>query len=133
MAFEPINIFSRRIDPRGVVAVLRCSGLKMELQGPEDDWKQIVLTVKKGGLLRKPCLMTFGHDAAYYDGDDWPRQVMGMQGYFAGFADVPRKAEILQAIGMFRFALSVPHTIWISTATTRGWRCSMRCVSIWTA
>jgi hypothetical protein len=131
MAFEPINIFSRRIDPRGVVAVLRRSGLPMKVEGPEDDWKQIVLTVKKGGLLRKPCLMTFGHDSAYYDGDDWARQVTGIQGYFAGFADVPRKAEILQAIGNFRFALSVPqHDLDIDSDDSRLALLSMVCQNL---
>jgi len=108
MAFESINIFSRRVDPRGVVEVLRRSGFKMKIEGPDDDWKQIVLTVRKARPFRKPCLMTFGHDSAYYDSDRWPRQVMGMQGYFLRFPEVPRKSEIIRMIRIFRFALSVP-------------------------
>jgi hypothetical protein len=108
MAFEPINIFSRRIDPRGVVEVLRRSGLTMKIEGPADNWKQIVLTVRKGHLFRKPRVMTFGHDSDYYDGDRWPQHVMGMQNYFLRFPDVPRKKEIVWMIGDFRFALAVP-------------------------
>lgn len=108
MAFEPINIFSRKIDPRGVLEVLRRTGLEVKVAGPDDDWTEAVVTVRKGGLLRKAVVMTFGHNSEYYDGDGWPRQVMGMQGYFSRFADVPRKPDIMRAIGLFRFALSVP-------------------------
>jgi hypothetical protein len=108
MAFESINIFSRRIDPRGVIEVLRRSGLEMKIEGPDDDWKRIVLTLRKARLFGKPCLMTFGHDSAYYDGERWPRQVMGMQGYFLRFPEVPRKGEIVRMMHIFRFALSVP-------------------------
>jgi hypothetical protein len=108
MAFEPINVFSHRIDPRGVAELLRKSGYEMQITGPDDDWEEIVLTVHKGGLFKKPKLMTFGHSSDYYDGDDWPRQVMGMQGYFSGFPETPNKREIMQLIRSFRFSLAVP-------------------------
>lgn len=108
MAFEPINIFSRRIDPRGVAETLRGTGLPMQIVGPDDDWTQIVLTVNKGGLLKKPRLMTFGHSSEHYEGDEWPRQTLGMQGYFADFPEVPRKQDVLRLISTFRFILSVP-------------------------
>lgn len=108
MAFEPINIFSRKIDPRGVLDVLRRSGFAVQVEGPEDDWQQAVVTVRKGGLFRKSITMTFGHNSDYYDGDGWLRQVLGMQGYFSNFPDVPRKPDIMRAIGAFRFALSLP-------------------------
>jgi hypothetical protein len=80
----------------------------MRVDGPDDDWKQIVLTVRKGSLFRKPRVMTFSHSADYYDGDDWPLQVLGMQGYFGRFPDSPRKNDILRLIGTLRFALAVP-------------------------
>lgn len=108
MAFEPINIFSRRVDPRGVVEVLRRSGFKLQTQGPDDDWQEIVLTVRPGNLLRRPRLMTFGHNSEAYDGKEWPRQVMGMQGYFSRFPDIPLKREILRMIGALQFVLAVP-------------------------
>ncbi|HET6324455.1 MAG TPA: DUF4272 domain-containing protein [Planctomycetaceae bacterium] len=108
MAFEPINIFSRRIDPRGVVEVLHRSGFEVKVEGPEDDWTRIIVTLKKGTLFSKPRVMTFGHDSNYYDGDGWQRQVMGMQGYFSRFPDTPTQGDILRLIGTFRFALSVP-------------------------
>jgi hypothetical protein len=108
MAFEPINIFSRRIDPRGVVEVLRKSGFEMKVEGPEEDWTRIIVTLKKGSLFSKARVMTFGHDSNYYDGDGWQRQVMGIQGYFSRFPETPTKADILRLIGTFRFALAVP-------------------------
>lgn len=107
MACEPINLFSHRIDPRGVLEVLRQFG-KVQVDGADDDWETAELTLKKN-WLRKPQVLRLGHDAEYYDGDGWPRQVMGMQGYFSRFPESPLKPEVMQAIGAFRFALSVPH------------------------
>jgi len=106
MALEPINLFSHRIDPSGVLGVLRDFG-EVRVDGPEDDWETAELTLKKK-WLREAQVLQLGHDAEYYDGDGWPRQVLGMQGYFSQFPDSPRKPEVLQAIGALRFALSVP-------------------------
>jgi hypothetical protein len=96
MPAEPINIFSHRIDVRGVIAVLRKLADKLTVEGPEDDWKQLVVLGPKK-LLRKPARLVISHDSAYYDGPNWLTQVRGMQGYFSGFPDVPRKAEIMRA------------------------------------
>ncbi len=106
MAYEPINLFSRRIDPRGVITALRELGLEVQVTGPEDDWEQaVVLGPKK--FLRKRLTLALTHSSDYYDNPNWPRQVQGMRNYFAGFADVPRKAQILDAISRFRFAIAV--------------------------
>lgn len=107
MAFEPINIFSCRIDPRGVSELLRRLGTA-KVKGDDDDWEEIQLTLKKNGFLSKAPVITFGHHAEYYDGEDWPRQVMGMQGYFSRFPETPTKRQVLRTIGSFRFALTVP-------------------------
>jgi hypothetical protein len=37
MAFEPINIFSHRIDPRGVAELLRAAATDVKVSGPDDD------------------------------------------------------------------------------------------------
>ncbi len=108
VAYEPINIFSHRIDPHGVVARLRDGGADVEVVGPEDDWQQIVVVFPKKGLFRKGRVLTFGHNAEYYDGPDWPQQIAGMQGYFGKFPDCPAKAAVLRLIQTFRFCLSVP-------------------------
>jgi hypothetical protein len=107
MVFEPINIFSHRIDPRGVVDLLRSLSDSVEIVGADDDWQQAVVTLRSG-LLRRGKAITFGHSAEYYDGEDWPRQVLGMMNYFANFPDSDRKADVLRLIGTFRFALAVP-------------------------
>ncbi len=47
MAFEPIDIFSNRIDPRGVAELLRSTVAGVEVVGPDDDWEQIVVVFPK--------------------------------------------------------------------------------------
>lgn len=107
MATEPFNIFSHRIDVRGVIAVVRTLADKLTVDGPEDDWQQLVVLGPKK-LLRKPARLVISHDSTYYDGPDWWKQVSGMENYFSGFPDVPRKADILRAIRSFRFILAFP-------------------------
>jgi len=107
MAPEPINIFSHRIDPRGVPGVLRSLGLTVQRQGPEDNWTQLtVLGPRK--LLRKPARLVIAHDLDYYDGPNWPRQRLGMENYIARFPDVPRKPQILEVVRSFQFSLAFP-------------------------
>jgi hypothetical protein len=107
MAVEPINVFSHKIDPRGVLDVLRSLANSVEVEGSDDDWSQAtVLGAKR--LLRSRPRLVFGHSAEYYDGPDWPMQMSGMAGYFSRFPDVPLKPDILRAIASFRFSLSLP-------------------------
>ena len=105
MAAEPINIFSRKIDPRGVVQVLRALAPALQVIGPEDCWEKIVIAGPKR-LFKKSPSLSFQHDPNYYDGPDWPRQVMGMQGYFSRFPGIDERPEIMRVIGGFRFALA---------------------------
>jgi hypothetical protein len=105
MAMEPINIFSRRVDVRGVLALLRSLAPDIEVAGPEDCWKKIVVSGPKQ-WFKRPTTLTFTHDPNYYDGPDWPRQRMGMQGYFANFAETARKPAILRLIDTFCFSLA---------------------------
>jgi len=67
MALEPINIFSRRIDVRGVVNVLRKVAAQVTVEGPEDDWQQLIVLGRKRFLRKAPRLVV-GHDREYYDG-----------------------------------------------------------------
>ena len=108
MALEPINIFSHRIDPRGVAELLRKMHPDMSITGPEDDWSEIEVVTSKGGLFKKKRVFALGHDSEYYDGEDWSQQVMGMQGYFSRFPETPQQKDIFRLIRSFRFSLSVP-------------------------
>jgi len=105
MAAEPINIFSRKIDPRGVVQVLRTIAPSLQVIGPEDSWEKIIIAGPKR-FFKKSLSLTFLHDPDYYDGPGWPRQVMGMQGYFSRFPGIDERPEIMRVIGNFRFALA---------------------------
>jgi hypothetical protein len=103
---EPINIFSRRIDPRGVVELLRRLGKRVEVAGPDDDWTEATVAIPTGFWRTRQ--LVFGHNSEYYDGPDWPKQVFGMGNYFSGFPDVAIKSQILRAISQFRFSLAFP-------------------------
>jgi len=108
MAFEPINIFSHRIDPRGVAELLRAAATDVKVSGPDDDWQEIVIVFAKKGLFRKARVLTLGHNSDYYSGLDWSKQVAGLQGYFTTFPDCRAKADVMWIIRSFRFALAVP-------------------------
>ena len=109
MATEPFNIFSRRIDVRGVIVILRKSVSEIELSGPEDDWRKLTAWTPRR-LFRKRSRLLIVHDPEYYDGPGWPAQIFGMQNYIGKFPEVPRKQDILSLIGSFRFALAFPES-----------------------
>lgn len=102
MGFEPINIFSWKIDPRGVLGVLRRLAEEVSVIGPDNDWETADARLPSGKTL------TLGHDSEYYDGDNWPKQMIGMAGYFSRFPESENKSGVLQVIGSLRFCLSVP-------------------------
>lgn len=105
MPMEPINIFSYRIDPRGVLSVLRTLAPDVEVTGPDDAWQEATVTIARSGRKERNRL-TFRHDPDYYEGPDWSRQMLGMQGYFSRFPEGERKPDVLRLIGTFRFALA---------------------------
>lgn len=108
MAFEPINIFSHKIDPAGVIKLLQKEFGEVKVTGPVDDWSEAEIRLGKKGFFSRPRVFTFGHSSEYYDGEGWPRQVLGMQNYFANFPDSPNKMSCLKLIRSFRFSLAVP-------------------------
>ncbi|MBL8815208.1 MAG: DUF4272 domain-containing protein [Planctomyces sp.] len=107
MAFEPINIFSHKIDPAGVVTLLQKRFRDVKITGPTDDWSMVEVRPGRKRFFARPKVLTFGHNSEYYDGANWPRQVVGMQNYFARFPDAPNKKSCLQLIRSFRFSLAV--------------------------
>lgn len=105
MAAEPINIFSRKLDPAGVLAVLRKLDPGVRADGEGDAWRNATVTVRRG-VLRKPLTLRFGNDPGYYSGDDWLRQMSGMMGYFARFPAGDRTDAVARTIASFRFSLA---------------------------
>lgn len=108
MDFEPINIYSHRIAPAAVVATLRQHYPEVRVNGTDHDWTELTVVVSKGGLFRRPKLLTLGHDEQYYDGDDWPRQMFGMQNFIAEFPGAGQQPQLMRLIRSFRFCLAVP-------------------------
>ena len=47
MASETLTIYARRIDPRGVVELLRTLDPTIEIDGPDDDWNSAMLRIAR--------------------------------------------------------------------------------------
>jgi hypothetical protein len=105
MAAEPINLFAHKIDPRGVLNLLRHLAPACQVSGPDENWQDVIIQSKKS-WFSKAVSLSILHDADYYDGADWPMQRSGMQGYFSRFPDGPQKQDVLRLIGTFRFSLA---------------------------
>lgn len=101
----PLNLFSHRIDPKGVLEVLRDFG-DLRIDGDEDNWSSAILSWKRGFFGKHE--LTIGHNVEYYSGSGWPRQVAGMQGYFSTLPAGPALKDAMKAIASFCFALSLP-------------------------
>jgi hypothetical protein len=84
MSAEPIVIYSHRVDPAGVVRLLREMAPECVVEGPLDAWRTVTIR-GPARLLRARSTLSFGHDPSYYTGADWARQMSGMQGYFSRF------------------------------------------------
>lgn len=106
-SYEPLNIFSHRIDPRGVIAALRRVAAEVRVEGPEDDWTEATALGPRTAF-RKRIRLVIGHNSTFYDRPDWPNYVAGLRHHVAGFTSVPRMAEILRVVESFRFVLSLP-------------------------
>lgn len=99
---EPITLFSRTIDPAGVVRRLRELAPDIAVDGPDDNWHSAVVTFAEGEDVRT---LTFTHDPDYYAEPHWSGQMNGMQGYFARFPETERKSRALMLITTLRFSL----------------------------
>jgi hypothetical protein len=99
---EPITLFARITDPSGVARRLRELVPAVAIDGPDDDWRNAVMTFGKGKSKRT---LTITHDPAYYSEPNWSRQMNGMQGYFSRFPDTGRKPRVMMLISSFRFSL----------------------------
>src|SRR5207245_2862267 len=78
LAMEPITLFARIADPAAVARLLRKRVPAVAIDGPDDDWRNAVVTFGEGEAKRT---LTFTHDPAYYAEPGWSRQMNGMRGY----------------------------------------------------
>jgi hypothetical protein len=107
MAFEPFNIYSHRLDVRGIIGALRNVAQDVRVHGPDDDWRELVVLGPKRALRRR-LRLRIGHSSEFYDGPDWESHIFGMQNYVASFSDAPRMTEIFKVVRSFRFLLAFP-------------------------
>lgn len=106
MAAGPITLFSHKVDPAGVLRVLRELAPNLRLTGNDEQWQQIVIA-GKAGIFRKADTITFNHDPQYYTGLKWDQQLAGMRGYFRQFRQNENTDRVMLLIQSFRFALAV--------------------------
>lgn len=102
MAMEPITLFARIADPAGVARRLRELAPVVQIDGPDDGWRNAVVTFGKG---KKKRTLTFTHDPEYYSEPNWSKQMSGMRGYFSRFPDTDRKERVMMLTTTFRFSL----------------------------
>src|SRR5262245_25468107 len=99
MKADTITIYSRIADPAGVLALLRSLSPDVEVEGDEESWESVTVTCDSGTF-------TFFHDPVYYEGDDWPTQMNGMQGFLSRWGNTPHKRDLLRAVEFFTFSLA---------------------------
>jgi len=102
MVMEPITLFAATVDPAAVARKLRELSPTVAIDGPDDNWRNAVVTFAKGNQKQT---LTFTHDPAYYAEPNWSTQMSGMRGYFSGFPDTDRKPQAMALISSFRFSL----------------------------
>jgi hypothetical protein len=102
MAMEPITLFARIADPARVARRLRELAPAVEIDGPDDAWRNAVVAFGKG---KKKRTLTFTHDPAYYSEPNWSTQMSGMRGYFSRFPDTDRKPRVMMLTSRLRFSL----------------------------
>lgn len=99
MAMEPITLFARIKDLPGVARHLRSVSPNVEIDGPDDDWENAVVTFGKG---RNKQTLTVTYSADYHAPEEWATQMQGMRGYFSHFPDTERKPRVMQLTTTFR-------------------------------
>jgi hypothetical protein len=102
MAMEPITLFARIADPARVARRLRELAPAVEIDGPDDNWCNAIVTY---GKWWKKRTLTFTHDPAYYSEPNWSNQMSGMRGYFSRFPDSDRKSLVMTLTTSLRFSL----------------------------
>lgn len=111
MAQEPLTIFARIADPAAVARRLREMASTVELDGPDDAWRNAVITfwrVRRILFWRrrgKKCSLTFTHSPEYYAEPNWSRQMDGLHGYLSGFPETESKWKALALTTSLKFAL----------------------------
>jgi hypothetical protein len=99
---EPITLFARIADPARVARRLQELSPAVEIDGPDDDWRNAVVTFGQGAKKRT---IAFTHDPAYYAEPNWSTQMSGMRGYFSRFPETDRKERVMMLTTTFRFSL----------------------------
>jgi hypothetical protein len=100
MPAEPMTLFARIADPAGVARLLRERVPGMAIDGPDDAWRNAVVTLGAGTV-------TFTHDPDYYAEPNWSVQISGMAGYFSRFPETERKSRALMLPTTFKFSLGL--------------------------
>jgi hypothetical protein len=103
MAAEPICIYSRSVDLRGVAALLRKSAPDVRVEGPDDCWSAIHISGKSS--------VTFTYHAALCDspGPEWGRHKFGLMNYLRRFSGSESVPDLFRLVDSFAIVLG---TLW---------------------
>jgi len=104
---EPITIFGPRVDPAGVLQLVRSRFDNVEVDGTDEAWTQLTVTFPKRRFWQKAQTLVLSHDPDYYAGPGWPTQVTGMGNFVGSFATSPPLGAARDVIARLRFALAV--------------------------
>ncbi len=102
MAAEPITIFAPFVAPAAVAQRLRNLVPSVEIDGPDDDWRNAVVAFGEG---ENKQTLTFTHDPEYYAEPNWSNQMSGMRGFFSRFPDTARKPQMMMLTQCLQFGL----------------------------
>lgn len=108
MDTPPINLFSNKIDPQGVLQLVLDEHPDATVEKDPDagHWTSVTVS-RKRGLFKKSASLVINHNPDYYGGEGWSRQRDGMAGYFQKFPlEDLQRARLLATVGGFGFALS---------------------------
>jgi hypothetical protein len=100
LPMEPMTLFSRIADPAKVARFLREQVPTVEIDGPDHDWRNAVVSFGNRKLA-------FTHDPSYYAEPNWSVQMNGMQGYFSRFPVSERRELALLLPTTFKFSLGL--------------------------
>lgn len=106
MASPPVNIFSQHCKPDEVLQALKDLLPNAVVETDEAGvWKSVKATWKRG-WLKSSLELVVTHDPAYYSGDNWSVQRVGMAGYFRRFPNADQSHPVFGYLPGLAFVIS---------------------------
>ena len=105
MGIEHVSIFSARVAPDVALQEILRAVPSAKVTKAGGTWSNIDVEFSRS-LMRKNLRLNVSHDPEYYGPEQWPKQHLGMIGYFSNFPAGERELPLIQTLASFRFALA---------------------------